>query len=100
MSAVSTVLYPKGTKFNMDYYLSSHMKKVGDDLKQHGLQSWSVYEYPPESDYLVQATLIWKDEQSAQNAMGTGDMKEILADVPNFSDKQPAFWSGKVAGSG
>jgi uncharacterized protein (TIGR02118 family) len=100
MSAITHVLYPKGTKFNMDYYISKHMKAVGEGLKPHGLKSWQVVQYPEDADFLVGAVLTFESLEAMQKAGSTEPMKEAIADVPNFSDKQPTFLGGTLAGSG
>jgi uncharacterized protein (TIGR02118 family) len=105
MPFVSTVLYPKEVSktFKMDYYLSTHMPMVLSKLGQYGLESWSIVQFGPTPDgseppYCVQATLNWKDHESATTAFPSQEMKEILDDVPNFSNKGPLFLGGNVVG--
>ncbi|KAK3115254.1 hypothetical protein LTR53_005574 [Teratosphaeriaceae sp. CCFEE 6253] len=100
MAATTTVLYPKGAKFNMDYYLSSHMPLVGKQLGPKGLTSWKVLDFGSEADFCVQATLEWESQKAFETAAATPEMKEVLDDVPNFSDKSPMMLPGAVKGSG
>ena len=58
--AETTVLYPKGTEFNMEYYMSKHMPLVGKHLTPKGLKGWKVLDFGPEADFCVQATLEWE----------------------------------------
>ncbi|TKA36429.1 hypothetical protein B0A54_12443 [Friedmanniomyces endolithicus] len=104
--AETTVLYPKGTKFNMDYYLSSHMPLVGNSFKSKGLKGWKVLDFGSEAEYCVQATLEWDSQKSFETAAATEEMVrtfyecwKIMDDVPNFSDKQPMLIPGIVKGT-
>ncbi len=72
--AETTVLYPKGTKFNMDYYLSSHMPLVGNSFKSKGLKGWKVLDFGSEAEYCVQATLEWDSQKSFETAAATEEM--------------------------
>ncbi|KAK3675282.1 hypothetical protein LTR78_004792 [Recurvomyces mirabilis] len=97
--ATTTVLYPEGTKFNMEYYMSSHMPFVGKKLGPHGLKSWKVLEFPAGSPFCVQATLEWESQQKFETAGASPEMKEVLDDVPNFADKQPTLMPGTIKGT-
>ncbi|KAK0304433.1 hypothetical protein LTR82_017227 [Friedmanniomyces endolithicus] len=97
--AETTVLYPKATKFNMDYYLTSHMPLVGNSFKSKGLKGWKVLDFGAEAEYCVQATLEWDSQKSFETAAATEEMKKIMDDVPNFSDKQPTLIPGIVKGT-
>ncbi|KAG9943612.1 hypothetical protein KCU85_g8524, partial [Aureobasidium melanogenum] len=95
----SSVIYPKGTKFNMDYYLSTHMPLVYKNWSQFGLKGWSVVQFPDDSDYCVQAILEWESEDSSKKALTSDTVSTVMDDVKNFADKAPTFLSGKVVGS-
>ncbi|KAK5111129.1 hypothetical protein LTR62_005328 [Meristemomyces frigidus] len=97
--ATTTVLYPKGTKFNMDYYMKSHMPLVGKKLGPHGLTSWKVLEFPSEAPFCVQATLEWDSQKSFEAAGASPEMKEVLDDVSNFSDNSPTMLPGAIKGT-
>ncbi|TKA82979.1 hypothetical protein B0A55_01558 [Friedmanniomyces simplex] len=96
--AETTVLYPKGTKFNMDYYLSSHMPLVGKHFSSKGLKGWKVLDFGKDADFCVQATLEWDSHESFEKAAATQEM-EVMEDVPNFSDKQPVMLPGAIKGT-
>lgn len=74
------------------------MPLVDKHLSQYGLKSWTVLEFPPDSDFMVQATLEWGSEAEFQKASSSEEMKEVLDDVKNFADKQPTFLPGAVKG--
>ncbi|KAG9513627.1 hypothetical protein KCU71_g2459, partial [Aureobasidium melanogenum] len=95
----SSVIYPKGTKFNMDYYLSTHMPLVYKNWSQFGLKGWSVVQFPDDSEYCVQAILEWESEDSSKKALTSDTVSTVMNDVKNFADKAPTFLSGKVVGS-
>ncbi|KAG9515940.1 hypothetical protein E4T50_05513 [Aureobasidium sp. EXF-12298] len=95
----SSVIYPKGTKFNMDYYLSTHMPLVYKNWSQFGLKGWSVVQFPDDSEYCVQAILEWESDDSSKKALTSDTVSTVMDDVKNFADKAPTFLSGKVVGS-
>lgn len=99
MPATVTVVYPQGAKFNMDYYLSSHMPLVQKRWAQYNLQSWKVLKFNDDAPYTVQATLEFGSLNDFQSAASGPEAKEVLGDVPNFSDKEPVIMAGDVVGT-
>jgi len=99
MPATATVLYPQGAKFDMKYYLSSHMPLVGSKWGSYGLTSWKVLEFPSDAQYCVQATLEFESMASFQKAGAGPEAGEIFGDIKNFSDKDPVICVGEVAGT-
>ncbi|PPJ58264.1 hypothetical protein CBER1_07311 [Cercospora berteroae] len=95
-AATVTVVYPQGAKFNMDYYKSTHMPLVQEKWGKFGLKSWKVLKFPDDAAYTVQATLEWDSISDFQNAATSPEAKEVLGDVPNFSDKEPVILAGEV----
>ncbi|SMR42384.1 unnamed protein product [Zymoseptoria tritici ST99CH_1A5] len=93
--ATITVVYPQGGKFDMDYYKSTHMPLVQKKWSSHGLTSWKVVKLSDDAPYAVLATLEFKDTASWQAAATSPEAKEVLGDVPNFSDKEPVIMSGE-----
>jgi uncharacterized protein (TIGR02118 family) len=83
----------------MDYYLSTHMPLVYKNWSQFGLKSWSVVEFPSDSEYCVMALLNWESEDSSKKALTSDTVSAVMDDVKNFSDQGPTFLSGKVVGS-
>ena len=99
MPATVTVLYPKGVKFNMDYYMSTHMPLVQKNWQSYGLQSWKVLEFGDDAPYKVQATLEWGSMDDFKKASSGPETKDVLGDVPNFADKEPILMPGEVVGT-
>lgn len=97
MAATVTVVYPQGAKFNKDYYKSTHMPLVQDKWGKYGLKSWKIIYFGDDSPYCVQATLEFDSMKSFQEAGASPEAKEVLGDVPNFSDKDPVIMAGEVA---
>ncbi|KAK6434743.1 hypothetical protein LTR95_009071 [Oleoguttula sp. CCFEE 5521] len=97
--ATTTVLYPKGCKFDMNYYLTSHMPLVKKHWGPAGLKSYKVIQFPDDADYSVQATLEWGSKAEFDKAAGGEHTAEIMGDVPNFSDGKPILITGEVTGS-
>ena len=86
MTTIVTLLYPKGTIFNIDYYLSHHQPLVREWWSPMGMASFKVVELSTNAPYLVQAIMEWDNLQHFDEA--TKDM-EVMGDIPNFSNKQP-----------
>ncbi|KAF2771118.1 hypothetical protein EJ03DRAFT_45811 [Teratosphaeria nubilosa] len=99
MSAIATVLYPKGAKFNMDYYLSTHMPLVQSKWGQYGLTGWKVLQFREEDPYIVQATLEFQTTDAFGKAAAGPEVAEVMADIKNFSDKEPVIMPGSVVGT-
>ncbi|KIX95932.1 uncharacterized protein Z520_08187 [Fonsecaea multimorphosa CBS 102226] len=97
------VLYPneEDTKFDMDYYLKTHMPLVMENFKKHGLKKWEVLEYKPGLDgakplYIASATMIWDKPEDMGAALTSEDAKPVFGDIQNFTNKQPVFLAGDL----
>lgn len=106
MVVKATVLYPNDddATFDMNYYLKTHMPLVSEKWQQYGLKGWEVIQFEAGADkvkptYSVQATLIWDSADDLGKAVASPEAKEVFADVPNFSNKQPLFVGGNVLAS-
>ena len=97
--ATVTVLYPKGTNFDMDYYMSKHMPLVAEKWTQHGLKSWKVINFGKDAEYCVQATLEFGSMEEFQKAGGSPEAGDVMGDVKNFSDQKPLIIGGSVQGT-
>ena len=75
------------------------MPLVSKHWEQYGLKRWSVLKFGDDSPYCVQATLEWGSLDDFQKAATSDSAKEVLGDVPNFSDKDPVLMSGDVVGT-
>jgi len=97
MPTVVTVLYKQGTKFDMDYYRTTHMPLVQKKWAPYGLKSWQVIRFPPDSPYIVQATLEWESVADLQKAQNSPEAKDVMADIHNFaSPADPVLIGGEV----
>lgn len=99
----ATVLYPNDDdiKFDMAYYLSTHMPLVQKNWGQYGLKRWEVTEYGPGGDgakppYAVGATLVFESQEDLGKALGSEEAKPIFGDIPNFTNKQPVLMGGNM----
>ena len=90
---VATVMYPKSAKFDLAYYMSSHIPLVNRLWSPLGLQSLQVLRGIPGPDggaptYDFMAVLTF----NSLDAFGQAAAKhgqEIFADIPNFTDAKP-----------
>jgi len=103
----ATVLYPNedDTKFDMSYYLQTHMPLVMERFAKYGLKGYQVCEYKPGADgakpqFCTGCTLIWDKPEDMQGAMSSGDdASAVFSDIPNFCNKQPVLMAGPVVDS-
>jgi len=97
-----SVMYPNGAgaKFDMAYYLKSHMPMVQQKLGA-ALKGMSVEEglggIPPGSPapYLATGHLLF-DSVEAFGAAFTEHSASIMADIPNYTNTQPAIQIGLI----
>lgn len=87
-----TVMYPAGEKFDIDYYLKTHMPLVKDRWGPLGLKSAQALmgmAKPDGSapDYQMMALLTFGSMEDFK-AAGKAHGKEIFADIPNFTKAQ------------
>jgi uncharacterized protein (TIGR02118 family) len=106
MGFSATVVYPNDDdiKFDLDYYLKTHMPLVKNTWGKHGLEKWEVIKFAQGPDgskpkYAIEALLTFKDGAALQAAMADEGTKAVFDDVPNFTNKQPIFLAGEVVGS-
>jgi len=95
---VITLLYPATEKFDMDYYLNSHMARVNEQFTPQGLTKWEVVKAAPDSGYSTVCILHFKTKEGADAAFAGG--AEIMADIPNYTDVKPVSIGGALVGSG
>ncbi len=104
MTVHSTVLYPNedDTKFDMSYYLSTHMPLVQEKFGPFGLKGYTVVDYKPGPDgakpaFCTGCTLIWEKADDLLAALGSGEpAQKVLGDITNFTNKSPIFIGGEV----
>jgi uncharacterized protein (TIGR02118 family) len=97
-----SVFYPNnnGTKFNMDYYCKSHIpmvqQKLGAACKgvavEHGLSGATPGSRPA---FVAMGHLYFDTAEAFETAFGP-HAQEIMADIPNYTDIQPAIQVSEV----
>ena len=97
-----SVFYPneKGKKFDMDYFLNTHLPLVGEKLgaalkgaaAEKGL---SGAEPGSRATYIAMAHMNFDSVEAFQSAFGP-HAETIMADVPNYTDIQPVFQISEV----
>ncbi|KAI1087217.1 hypothetical protein F5B19DRAFT_81463 [Rostrohypoxylon terebratum] len=98
MVATVSVAYKAG-KFDMEYYLKTHMPLVQKTWAPFGLKSWKVVQYTdPESPYAVQALLEWDDLAQWEKASTSAEAASVFGDITNFTDVKPDKLQGTVVG--
>ncbi|KAJ4355177.1 hypothetical protein N0V95_003137 [Ascochyta clinopodiicola] len=92
------VLYPRkdGSKFDLDYYHSTHMPLVKGKWTPLGLKSFSIIQLAPDNQYSIGAILDFDSQESVGKAMADPSAKEVMGDIPNFSSEQPVIVGGNV----
>ncbi len=101
---VVTVMYPEseGATFDMDYYLTSHLKMVGERLGGMGLKGARVLKGiaggSPGSaaPYRVMAVIDFESAEAFQAAVGAHG-EEIFGDIPNFTNITPVVQISDIA---
>lgn len=101
MTKVS-VLYPnaEGSKFNMDYYMQTHIPMVvgllGDALKGASAAK-GLAGMPPgtAAPYVMMASMFFDSLEDFQNSFGPNADK-IMGDLPNFTDIEPVIQVSEV----
>lgn len=98
-TATITVLYPtkEGYKFDMDYYLKTHMPLVQEKWAPFGLTQYYVTDFRGEDQpYTVQCVLVWEGGLEAFANATKAHGAEVMGDIPNFSSEQPVLLRGGV----
>ncbi|KAM0257122.1 hypothetical protein ACHAQJ_004587 [Trichoderma viride] len=102
MASNVTVLYnqPKdGEFFNMDYYVNTHMPIAVKNWTPHGLISWQVVKFGPDAPFYGGVLFTWEKEGDGEKALAAPATKNVLDDVPNFTNMQPTLIPGSITGS-
>jgi uncharacterized protein (TIGR02118 family) len=92
-----SVLYPNnpGAKFDMDYYVTRHMpmvqQKCGAACKKMAVEHGIAGGAPgAPATYIAMGHLYFDSVDAFQQAFGP-HAKEILSDIPNYTDTQPTI---------
>ena len=98
----ATVLYPAGEgKFDMDYYLNSHIPFAEKLLKPYGLVRVEVDkgvaggepgEAPP---FVAMAHMVFNSVEDFQKGIQAHDA-DLFSDIKNFTDLNPFFQLSEI----
>ena len=101
MSFQTVCLYPNGDdlQFNISYYFSKHLPLVREKFGPYGLNKVEITRFDTNEDgtkphYVLQAVLIWKNQESMREAMASPHVGTVFGDLSNFCNKQPLAMSG------
>ncbi len=98
---IVSVLYPlpSGTRFDLDYYMNSHIPLVERLLNPMGLRQTRVFQAAAtpgsESEFGIIAELFFDTGEELHAALAAHGA-ETQADIPNFTDAKPIIWMGRV----
>jgi uncharacterized protein (TIGR02118 family) len=97
-----SVFYPneEGKKFDMDYYLNSHIpmiqEKLGEALKGGAVdQGVGGAEPGSHATYVAMGHLLFDSVEAFQSSFGP-HAETIMADIPNYTDIQPTIQISEV----
>ena len=97
MAVIVNVLYPVESKFDIYYYLKTHLPLVLEKWGPFGLKSYEVVSFTnglhgldldsTKTPYGTVAILHWDNAEGMAKGVKSEPESKIFADVPNFSDK-------------
>jgi uncharacterized protein (TIGR02118 family) len=92
------VAYPRkeGATFDKDYYLSTHMPMVEKHWRKHGLKSYAVTELSADTPYTYMVAMDFESYEGFGAASQDPNTKELMEDVPKFSNEQPIMLHGGI----
>ncbi len=90
-----SVMYPKGGKFNYDYYTKSHMQLVHKLLDSFGLVKTEVNKGIGDSPFMAVGHLVFNTIEEMQQGLQAHDPK-LAADLVNFTDVKPQFQVSEI----
>ena len=103
--AIISVMYPSkaGSRFDMDYYLNTHMTMVAETWGPVGLRGYTVLQGLASSDgspppFQAVVNLDFESPEAFHAAVDASGAK-VMGDVPNFTDLQPSLQISNVAGT-
>ena len=90
-----SVLYPSGDNgtFDMDYYRTKHMEIVNRVLKPTRVEIDKGVDGQP---FLAIGHLFFDSTEAMQAGMGSPDVGETMADIPNFTNARPQIQISEV----
>ncbi|WP_431825222.1 EthD family reductase [Burkholderia sp. F1] len=93
--ATLIVSYPatEGTKFDREYYLSSHAQLVHSAWSEFGLQSAEIlFPAPGPQPFACVTVLRFRDQDGINAALSSPKTAEVVGDVANFTNTAPTIF--------
>jgi uncharacterized protein (TIGR02118 family) len=92
------VVYPRKdtSTFDKEYYLSTHMPLVAKHWKKHGFKSYTVTELNADGPYSFSVVMEFESAEGWGAAATDPNTKEVMDDVPKFSNESPVIVHGGV----
>ena len=87
------VTYPGDarTRFDRDYYISTHLPLVREAWGSYGLESIAAFFPVGEGEGTIAVCLCgFRDEAALRAAIGSSQSPRVMADVRNFTDVVPS----------
>lgn len=82
-------------KFDMDYYLKTHMRLQHEAHAPYGMRSYHVILPGPETPYVVQTIEYWDNLENLNKAIelsiNDGPMMHLTHDIAKYTDIKDAF---------
>ena len=80
-----------GTRFDRDYYVTTHLPLVRAAWGPHGLRSAAAF-FPPTDGAGTIASCVceFESDNALQAAFAAPQTAGVVADIPNFTDAVPA----------
>ncbi|KAH7011173.1 hypothetical protein EDB80DRAFT_681172 [Ilyonectria destructans] len=102
-----TVLYPtpaEGEKFDLDYYVSSHLKIATEAWKDIGIAGMQVINFTDSLGgsalpFSVAAIVTFDSPDGARKALVAPESKAVFEDVPNYTNMTAVMLLGDVKAS-
>ena len=105
MPATIMVLYEnvQGARFDLDYYMKTHMPLVGEKFAPFGLKAWRVVQSAGALDgspaaFRVAALLEFDTVDQFRRA-AAAEGTAVFGDVPNFTDIKPVQMLAELVGA-
>jgi uncharacterized protein (TIGR02118 family) len=99
---IVSVLYPNGSgsRFDMDYYLRSHMpmvqQRLGAPLRRMAVEQGLAGGAPGEQPPFLAAGHLYFDSLEAFQGAFAAHAGPILADIPNYTNTKPVIQISEV----
>ena len=89
------IVYPHGTRFDMDYYINRHMAGAHQLLGPYGLVRVEVDRPLEQGPFVCIGYFYFETLDGLQRGMQARSA-ELIADVPNYTDVTPQLQIGEI----